>query len=97
MNQTQARSELLRALRLAEKNLIVMMKSGQTGKLDDPFVALTALVVTTGFVVDGGTMQMSVYQIAQMQTFITTCPDYEPSKDFPFTKQQMKDALEATK
>ena len=91
MNQTQARSQLLTALRQAEQNLI---KSGKAKKLDDPYLALTALVVHTGFVVDGGTTQMSPYEIAQMQTFIVTCEEYEPSKEFPFTKAQMKAAFD---
>lgn len=97
VEQQQAREILADAVKQAETNILDRIRSGQAKPLTDPFEALTALAIHTGFVVNGNqAIKMDVLEMWQFQWFIVTTNLYEPSKDFPFSKQQMREALEAT-
>lgn len=97
VEQQEARAILTAAVQQAEKNIIDRIKSGQAKPLTDPFEALTALAIHTGFVInDNAPIKMSLVEMLQMQWFIVSCEGYTPGSDFPFGKEQMKKALEAT-
>lgn len=97
VEQQTAREMLTNAVKQAEKNILDRIKSGQAKPMTDPFEALTALTIHTGFVVNGNKpIKMSMLEILQTQWFIVSYENYEPSKDFPFSKEQMRKALEAT-
>lgn len=97
VEQQQARKILADAVKQAEQNILSRIKSGQAKPLIDAFDALTALAIHTGFVINGNeALTMSVVDLLQMQWFILTTALYEPGEEFPFSKQQMREALEAT-
>lgn len=97
VEQQQAREILADAVKQAEQNILDRIKSGQAKPLTDPFEALTALAVHTGFVINGNKpIDLSVVEMWQCQWFIVSCENYIPSSDFPYTKEEMRKALEAT-
>lgn len=97
VDQKTARQMLADAVKQAEKNILDRIKSGQAKPLTDPFEALTALTIHTGFVVNGNKpIKMSVIEMWQTQWFIVSTELYTPGSDFPYTKEEMRKALEAT-
>lgn len=91
----EARDRLARAVKQAEQNLLDRLAAGQ-GKQSlgaDPFTALVALATHTGFVVEGGAIQVSIGELMQVMQFIATDPRYQPDPRFPFTKAQLAAAL----
>jgi hypothetical protein len=97
MEQHRARSLLAEAVRRGEKTLMKRGKSGQASWKNDPYVALTALAVCASFVLngEGKQVQVSVKELLQLQQFIVTCDEYVPSAQFPFTKDQLRQAWES--
>lgn len=97
VDQKEARQILADAVKQAEQNILDRINSGQAKPLTDPFEALKALAIHTGFVInDNQPIELSVVEMWQCQWFIVTADGYIPSKDFPFSKEQMREALEAT-
>ena len=97
VDQQTAREMLAEAVKQAEKNILDRIQSGQAQPLTDAFEALTALAVHTGFVINGNKpINLTVIEMWQTQWFIVSSENYKPSKDFPFNKEQMRKALEAT-
>jgi hypothetical protein len=91
----EARDRLARAVKQAEQNLLDRLAAGQ-GRQSlgaDPFTALVALATHTGFVVEGGAIQVSVGELMQVMQFIATDPRYQPDPRFPFTKAQLAASL----
>lgn len=90
-----ARDLLAAAVKQAEQNLLARLAAGQ-GKnsvLADPYTALVALATYTGFVVEGGEVQVTVGELMQVMEFIATDPRYRPDPRFPFTKAQLMAVL----
>lgn len=97
VEQQQAREILAEAIKQAEKNILERIQSGQAKPLTDAFEALTALAIHTGFVInDNKPIDFSVIEMWQLQWFIVTTEHYTPGPDFPYTKEEMRRALEAT-
>lgn len=86
-----ARDLLAVAVKQAEQNLLARLAAGQgqTSLGADPYTALVALATYTGFVVEGGTVQMSIQELFQTMAFIATDARYHPDPRFPFTKAQL--------
>lgn len=97
VEQQQAREILADAVQQAEKNILERIQSGQAKRLTGPFEALTALAIHTGFVINNNeAITMTMLEILQTQWFIVSTELYEPSQAFPYTKEEMREALEAT-
>lgn len=97
VDQKTAREILVEAVKQAEKNILDRIQSGQAKPLSGPFEALTALAIYTGFVLNNNeAIKLSMIEMLQMQWFIITTELYTPGPDFPYTKEEMRKALEAT-
>lgn len=95
--KNQARVVLAQAVQEAERRIMSMVKQKRAQLSNDPYVALTGLVVHTGMVIQNhqdGRTEMSMEEILKLQHFVVYCEEYTPSTDFPFTKEQMRQALE---
>lgn len=91
----EARDRLARAIKQAEQRLLDLLAAGH-GKQSlaaDPFTALVALATHTGFVVEGGEIQVTIDELMQVMQFIATDPRYQPDPRFPFSKAQLAAAL----
>ena len=91
----EARDLLARAIKQAEQNLLGALAAGKgTSSVDlDPFTALVALATYTGFVVEGGAVQVRMGDLMGLMEFIATDPRYIPDPRFPWTKAQLAAAL----
>lgn len=90
--QQEARRLLADAVKQGEQNMINLVRSGKAKFSDDAYVALTGLAVHAGFVVEGNAIQVSTEELLRVQQFIATCDEYTPGPDFPFTKEQLRQA-----
>jgi hypothetical protein len=86
-----ARDILAAAVKQAEQNLLgyLAVGQGQASLGADPYTALVALATHTGFVVEGGAVQMKIQELFQIMAFIAIDARYLPDPRFPFTKAQL--------
>lgn len=92
----EARDLLAQAIKQAEQNLLDALAAGE-GKNSvalDPYTSLVALATYTGFVVEGGAVQIRVGDLMGLMEFIATDPRYIPDPRFPWTKAQLAAALD---
>jgi hypothetical protein len=91
----EARDLLARAIKQAEQNLLSALAAGKGNSSVglDPFTALVALATYTGFVVEGGAVQIKMGDLMGLIEFIATDPRYIPDPRFPWTKAQLAAAL----
>jgi hypothetical protein len=99
--QDISRIMLARGVKRAEQYLI---ESKNIREIKDCFAAMVALSIYTKSIMDYGSATnwiehatpeiMKNEQLLQMCKFLAKYPQWQPSKEWPWTKQEMQQALE---